>query len=308
VGFTAPSIDGQANAIETAHYIAQVEPESITYVETHGTGTTVGDPIEINALTKAFNTDKKAFCGIGSVKTNIGHADTAAGAAGFIKTTLALKHKLIPPSLHFERPNSKCDFVNSPFYVNARLSKWENDNYPLRAGVSSFGIGGTNAHVLLQEAPPIPGNQPSLPPGDYHLVTLSAKTSTALDKIASNLAAFLNRNRDIDLADTVYTLQLGRHHFGYRRILVCSNQNQLIDALNSLPDRQTQNTGRDRHFFSLPAGESKLVVLVFPGFNVPDINMGPQLYRQETVFRQQVQRCLEILNTLPGFDSKAILN
>ncbi|HEV2763752.1 MAG TPA: polyketide synthase, partial [Pyrinomonadaceae bacterium] len=149
VGYTAPSVEGQARAISEAHAMAGVDPSTITYVETHGTGTVLGDPIEIAALTKAFRarTDKKQFCAIGSVKTNVGHLDTAAGVAGLIKTALALKHKRLPPSLHFERPNPRIDFAGSPFFVNRRLAEWEANGTPRRAGVSSFGVGGTNAHA-----------------------------------------------------------------------------------------------------------------------------------------------------------------
>ena len=153
VSYTAPRIDTQAKVIRTAQVVAEVEPETITYIEAHGTGTALGDPIEIAALTQAFrsSTQKKGFCAIGSVKTNIGHLDTAAGVTGLIKTVLALKHKQIPPSLHFEQPNPEIDFANSPFYVNTTLSEWETNGTPRRAGVSSFGLGGTNAHVILEE-------------------------------------------------------------------------------------------------------------------------------------------------------------
>ncbi|MCC3433252.1 MAG: polyketide synthase, partial [Microcoleus sp. PH2017_04_SCI_O_A] len=155
VGYTAPSIDGQAQAIADALAIAEIPPETVSYIEAHGTGTPLGDPIEIAALTQAFSVDtkKKGFCAIGSAKTNIGHLDTAAGVAGLIKTVQALKHQLIPPSLHFEQPNPQIDFANSPFYVNTQLSEWKAGKSPRRAGVSSFGIGGTNAHVVLEEAP-----------------------------------------------------------------------------------------------------------------------------------------------------------
>jgi acyl transferase domain-containing protein len=154
VGYTAPSIDGQAEVIAEAMMLAEVEPDTIDYIQAHGTGTALGDPIEIAALTKVFraNTDKKGFCAIGSVKTNIGHLDAAAGVAGLIQTVLALKHKSIPPSLNFDRPNPEIDFANSPFYVNTKLQEWQTGNKPRRAGVSSLGIGGTNAHVVLEEA------------------------------------------------------------------------------------------------------------------------------------------------------------
>lgn len=153
LAFTAPSIEGQAEAIITAQEMAEIEPESITYIETHGTGTQLGDPVEIETSALAFNTGKRGYCAIGSVKSNTGHLDNAAGAAGFIKAVLAVYHRLIPPGLHYTTPNPKIDFHNSPFYVNHELLEWKNDRYPLRAGVSSFGIGGTNAHVVLEEAP-----------------------------------------------------------------------------------------------------------------------------------------------------------
>src|SRR5262245_28005667 len=175
IGYTAPSIEGQARAIAMAQMIAGVEAETITYVEAHGTGTALGDPAEVAALTKAFraSTSKKNFCAIGSVKSNVGHLDAAAGIAGLIKTILALKHRQLPPSLHFERPNPEIDFANSPFYVNNRLQEWRSESARLRAGVSSFGVGGTNAHVILEEAPEIePGGRGR----DYQLIVISAKS------------------------------------------------------------------------------------------------------------------------------------
>ncbi|HAJ59260.1 MAG TPA: beta-ketoacyl synthase, partial [Cyanobacteria bacterium UBA8543] len=186
VGYTAPSIEGQAKVIVEALALADVEPETISYIETHGTGTALGDPIEIAALSKAFraSTSKRGFCAIGSVKTNIGHLDAAAGVTGLIKTALALNHKLIPPTLNFEQPNPQIDWENSPFYVNAQLQEWKADSTPRRAGVSSFGMGGTNAHVILEEAPPVAAYSPSRP---WQLLLLSAKTESALEKATDNL-------------------------------------------------------------------------------------------------------------------------
>lgn len=186
VGYTAPSVDGQREVILEALAVAEVEPETINYIEAHGTGTPLGDPIEIAALTQAFraSTSKKGFCAIGSVKTNIGHLNTAAGVTGLIKTVLALQNRQIPPSLHFQEPNPQIDFANSPFYVNHQLSEWQTNGTPRRAGVSSFGIGGTNAHVILEEAPMIEASSPSRP---YQLLLLSAKTSTALDSATVHL-------------------------------------------------------------------------------------------------------------------------
>ncbi len=184
VGYTAPSTVGQMEVIRAAHQVAEVEPESISYVETHGTGTMLGDPIEVEALEQAFNTDKKKFCPIGSVKTNVGHLNKAAGVVGFIKTVLALEHKEIPPSINFKTPNPAIDFENSPFFVNTELREWKNDKYPLRAGVSSFGIGGTNAHVVLEEAPEVKINSNGR---DWNLLLLSANTKSALKKSTENL-------------------------------------------------------------------------------------------------------------------------
>ncbi|MGH7792540.1 MAG: type I polyketide synthase, partial [Thermodesulfobacteriota bacterium] len=219
VGYTAPSVDGQVEVIAMAQAIAGVDADTISYIETHGTATPLGDPIEIAALTKAFraNTKRQRFCAIGSVKTNIGHLDAAAGVAGLIKTALALKHRMLPPSLHFEAPNPNIDFDNSPFYVNARLAEWKRGGTPLRAGVSSFGIGGTNAHVIVEEAPPLEASGPSKP---WQLLVLSAKSGAALENMTENLLQHLKEHPNINLADVAYTLQLGRRSFSQRRMLV----------------------------------------------------------------------------------------
>src|SRR5438874_5027616 len=179
-GYTAPSVNSQADAVVEALANAGVEAESITYIEAHGSGTPVGDPIEISALTKAFRTftQRSAYCGIGSVKTNVGHLDAAAGIAGIVKTALALKHRQLPPSLHFSEPNPEIDFPNTPFYVNTQLREWTSDG-PRRAGVMSTGMGGTNAHVVLEEAPEPQVSTNATAP---HLLILSAKTETALDQ------------------------------------------------------------------------------------------------------------------------------
>jgi acyl transferase domain-containing protein len=192
VGYTAPGVNGQAEVIALAQALAGVDPDTITYIETHGTGTPLGDPIEIAALHQAFSasTDRKNFCAIGSLKTNVGHLDPAAGVSGLIKTVLAIEHGELPPSLHFNRPNPKIDFANSPFYVNTSLAEWKTNGYPRRAGVSSFGIGGTNAHVILEEAPQVERSDPSRP---SQLLVLSGKTSSALEKLTDALADFLDR-------------------------------------------------------------------------------------------------------------------
>ena len=292
VGYAAPSVEGQADAIQTAQRISRVEPESISYIETHGTGTILGDPIEIEALKIAFNTDKKQFCRIGSVKTNIGHLEYAAGITGFIKTVLMLKYKQIPPSLNFQTPNPKIDFENSPFLVNTRLTNWQNDDYPLRAGVSSFGIGGTNAHVVLEEAP-----EPVKSPAGrfWQLLLASAKTETALNKICVNLVEYLKCNSTVNFPDLAYTLAVGRAHFPYRKMFVCTDSVNAIQCLAG----QVQS-------FIIPV-ENLDLVFMFPGEGSQYPNMGRELYETEPLFREEINHCDEILRRVLNISLKAIL-
>lgn len=217
-GYTAPGVEGQAAVIQTALQVAQVEAESIGYIEAHGTGTELGDPIEIEALSLAFDTDKKGFCRIGSVKSNVGHLDNAAGITGMIKAVLCLNHKQIPPTLHYYTPNSRIDFDNSPFKVNNTLFQWTNQDTPRRAGVSSFGIGGTNVHIILEEAPPV--QQRDSEHTGPQLLILSARTQSSLDRATIKLVDRLNREGGYRLEDVAYTLQVGRRPFRYRRMLV----------------------------------------------------------------------------------------
>jgi len=237
IGITAPSIEGQAEVIRMALQLGEVESESIDYVETHGTGTLLGDPVEIQGLKLAFDTKKKGYCAIGSVKTNIGHLDTAAGVAGFIKTVLLLMHRLIPPTLHFEIPNSKIDFISTPFYVNTKLEALENDNYPLRAGVSAFGIGGTNAHIVLEEwfkeqnVNKQKTQLNSSEAGEFHVIPLSARTDSALNLMKLNLAEYLHKYPSLNLKNVAYTLQIGRKAFPYRWMTVCSTVAEACEAL-----------------------------------------------------------------------------
>ena len=298
VGYTAPSTEGQARVIAQAQTVAEVDPESITYVETHGTGTTLGDPIEIAALTKVFrqSTQKKQFCAIGSLKTNMGHLDAASGVGGLMKTVLALKHKLIPPSLHFEEPSPKIDFANSPFYVNTSLSEWESNGIPRRAGVSSFGIGGTNAHVILEEAPLLP---PSTGSRSNHLLLLSAKTSTALEQVSANLGKYLQENPELPLADVAYTLSCGRREFEHRRILVCQKTHEAAITLTYL-DSSAVSSNRLQ-------SPDRPVVFMFPGQGVQYVNMTRELYKTEPLFRQQVDLCSEILEPELELDLRQIL-
>lgn len=227
-GFTAPSVEGQRDVVIAAHQIAGVDPESITYVETHGTATTLGDPVEVEGLKQAFQTSRKAFCGLGSVKTNIGHLDAAAGVAGFIKTVLAIRNREIPPTLNFERPNPKIDFIDSPFFINTELRPWITDGGPIRAGVSTFGVGGTNAHIVLEEPPVVVTSASSR---KAQPLCLSARTATALQTMAKNLADFIETHPEASLADVAFTLGMGRKAFSHRRCLLVTDQQDAIVQL-----------------------------------------------------------------------------
>jgi len=298
VGYTAPSVDGQAEVIAEALALAGVESETLSYIEAHGTGTALGDPIEIAALKKVFgaSTQKKNFCAIGSVKTNVGHLGAASGVTGLIKTVLALKHQLLPASLHFEEPNPKIDFANSPFYVNAERSEWKKGKTPRRAGVSSFGIGGSNAHVILEEAPTVEASEPGRA---HQLLVLSAKTSSALESATANLVAHLKQHPDLNLADVAYTLQVGRRAFNHRRIVVCETIEDAVKALET-PDLPQVLT-----HFQEPCHRS--VVFMFPGQGSQYVNMGWELYQAEPIFREQVDRCCELLKPHLGLDLRQVL-
>ncbi|MTJ47693.1 non-ribosomal peptide synthetase/type I polyketide synthase [Dolichospermum sp. UHCC 0259] len=308
VGYTAPSIDGQAAVIAAAQEDAAIAPETITYIEAHGTGTALGDPIEIAGLTQAFRmkTDKKGYCAIGSVKSNIGHLNTVAGVTGLIKTALALKHQQIPPSLNFERPNPGIDFPNSPFYVNTQLSPWESNDFPRRAGVSSFGFGGTNAHVVLEEwdnaarkSQVNTSTSSVTSQKSKELIVISAKTATALDTATINLTTHLQANPEINLADVAYTLAVGRVGFNHRRILVASD---LVDAANTL------NTGeKNRVFTNSGTIKPRSVVFMFSGQGSQYVNMARELYETEPYFQEQIDISCEILQPHLGFNLRDVL-
>ncbi|WP_375501129.1 SDR family NAD(P)-dependent oxidoreductase [uncultured Nostoc sp.] len=302
LSYTAPRIDGQAKVIRAAQLTAEVEPETITYIEAHGTATPLGDPIEVAALTQVFSphTEKKHFCALGSVKTNVGHLNTAAGVAGFIKTVLALKHGLLPPSLHFEEPNPQIDFENSPFYVNTELSQWKVNNVPRRAGVSSFGIGGTNAHVILEEAPvDIRQDIDLCQSRPWQLLVLSAKTSSALENATVNLATHLKHNPTLNLADVAHVLQVGRRAFNHRRILVCQDLNDAVQALDS-PNQERVLTN-----FQEPC--DRPIVFIFPQEEVLCVNRTLELYQYEPTFRQWIDSCSEIIKSDRELDLRTVL-
>ncbi|MEC5144140.1 polyketide synthase [Chitinophaga sp. 212800010-3] len=284
IGYAAPGIKGQEAVVRSALRMAAVAPETISYVETHGTGTSLGDLIEIEALTKAFNTTRKQYCAIGAVKTNIGHTDTAAGLAGFIKTVLQLRHRLLVPSLHFEKPNPKINFANSPFYVHTTLEKWNSEIYPLRAGVSSFGIGGTNAHVVLEEYLAV---KHDAVPSSYHVLSVAAQSATALQQQLANIAVALRQCPEKSLEDICYTLHTGRRHFSHRYSVVAKNREEIWEKINTANVVTAGNVAR----------ETPLTVLLFPGQGYQYINMGRQLYEQITTFREAVDTCAEILET-----------
>ncbi len=296
VGFTAPAVDGQFEVISEALAVADVDPATITYIEAHGTGTALGDPIEIAALTKAFRayTDKKQYCGIGSVKSNIGHCDTAAGMAGLIKAVHALSHRKIPPSLHYETPNPEIDFENSPFFVNTSLRDWETERIPRRAGVSSFGMGGTNAHLILEEPPEA---RPTLPGKPYQLLIWSAQTESAREAMSRNLAAFLESHREVQLADVAYTLQEGRRALSLRGMLVCHD---VEDAIAGLADPKRVLEG------ATVSPEAK-AVFMFPGQGAQYANMGRDLYESEAVFRETLDACCDRLRPHLGLDLRTVL-
>ena len=298
-GYTAPSIDGQADVIAEAQAVAGVTPDTITYVETHGTGTALGDPIEIAALRQVFRagTDRAGFCALGAVKTSIGHLDAAAGIAGLIKTVQALRHREIPPTLHFKRPNPKLELEGSPFFVADALRPWDVPaGQPRRAGVSSFGIGGTNAHAVLQEAPP---REPSGPSRPRHLLVLSARTPSALEETTANLVRWLEEHADANLADVAYTLQVGRRPFKQRRTVICRDVADAIDALRTL-DPERVRTDVDPHRMTP-------IVYLFPGQGSQHPGMARQAYETEPVFRAEVDRCASLLQPHLGLDIREVI-
>ncbi|OAB58115.1 hypothetical protein AY600_04800 [Phormidium willei BDU 130791] len=291
VGYTAPSVGGQAAAIAQALVLAEVESESLSYVEAHGTGTALGDPIEVTALSQAFASSTRQFCALGSVKGNIGHLDAAAGIAGLIKTSLALHHRQLPPSLHFQQPNPQIDFANSPFYVNRELSPWSGQT-PRRAGVSAMGIGGTNAHVVLQEAPE---RLPSGPSRPWQLLPLSAKTPQALERAQQNLLAHLQTDNNLNLADVAYTLTMGRTAFEQRQIWLCGDR---ADAITQL--QATAPT-------PIPTQERVSIAFLCPGQGSQSVDMARELYEQEPRFREVVDDCCEQLWQREGLDLRSHL-
>jgi len=292
VGFLAPSVEGQTAVITEALEFAGVSASDISYVETHGTGTVVGDPIEVRALTQAFrkSTSRTSFCAIGSLKTNVGHLDAAAGVAALIKTVLALKHKQIPASLHFENPNPLLEIKSSPFYVNATLAEWPSSDrtspdqtspgQPRRAGVTSLGIGGTNAHVIVEEAAPAALIRESR---RYQLITVSAKSAAAADRALANLTGHIQAHPELNLADVAFTTQVGRQAFTHRRALVVESSPSAAAETKMQPASGTASDTPPR------------VIFMFSGQGSQHVNMARELYEHEPVFRESIDLCASIL-------------
>lgn len=306
VGYTAPSVKGQANVITAALAAANVPAESVSYLEAHGTGTALGDPVEVEALTQAYRqmTVQNAFCAIGTVKSNVGHLMMAAGMPGLMKTALALQHGLLPPTLHFTQPNPRIDFANSPFYVNTQLTPWPHKGAtPRRAGLSSFGMGGTNAHLVLEEAPlpTAPTIAPTTTP-PWRLCTLSAKNPAALQALVQRYHAHLQRQPDTDLADLCFTTQVGRTHFAYRLALTAQSVDDLAQQLATLAEQPVDLAPTAAVSASQPQ-----CAFLFTGQGSQYLHMGRQLYESYPVFRQALDRCAEILQPHLGESLLAIL-
>jgi acyl transferase domain-containing protein/acyl carrier protein len=296
-GFTAPAVAGQAEAITMALAKANVDARTIDYVEASGTATPLGDPIEVTALTQAFGafTQDKQFCVIGSIKPNVGHPDRAAGMLGLIKTVEALSHRLIPPTLFFKTPNPEIDFASSPFYVSTRAEPWEKKDGPRRAGVNSVGTGGTNAHVILEEAPV---QQASAPGRASKLIVLSARSGSALESMTSRLLEFLQDNPSVNLSDAAFTLQVGRRRFSHRRAIVCSQRGDLLEALRGeRPESVLTHVAGTRSYST--------------GFIFADAESAcdpklPQFYFTEPVFRDELDRCSNLFKPLLGVDPRTV--
>ncbi|HEX6747473.1 MAG TPA: beta-ketoacyl synthase N-terminal-like domain-containing protein [Longimicrobium sp.] len=298
VAYTAPGVEGQAAVIGEALALAGVDPDTVGFVETHGTGTELGDTIEIAALTRAYraSTRRTGFCALGAVKTSVGHLDTAAGIAGFIKAVLALEHGEIPPLVNFTAPNPRLDLPSSPFYVPSVAKGWETDGHPRRAGVSSFGIGGTNAHVVLEEAP---ATSPSGPSRPWQLLAVSARSGAAADAAASRLADHLQQHPDLPLADVAFTLREGRRAFSHRRVAVVrAGEDAAAILRGAVPGRVAGGVAE---------ANTPSVAFLFPGLGDHYPNMARGLYEAEPAFRAEVDRCAEILRPLLDLDLREVV-
>lgn len=299
IGYTAPSILGQEALLRHLYDGTGIETESIGLVECHGSATPLGDPVEVEALRRAFHKNIGEYCALGSIKSNFGHADCAAGVASLIKVVLSLVNRRIPALLNFEKPNPKIDLENSPFYVNTETVDWKNEKYPLRGGVNSLGLGGTNAHVIVQEAPPPGQIEVSEPSREYKVLPLSAKTAAALDNMTKNLAAYLEKNPGAELADVAYSLQKGRAMFSHRRAFACKDTKDALQQISN-PDYAPVQP-----FY---AGKTdRPLVFMFSGQGSEYIDMGRDLYHTEPSFREDIDSSFDYLTGLIGEDIKHVL-
>lgn len=298
IGYTAPSTTGQEDVISRAINNSGIDLETISYIETHGTGTKLGDPIEIQALQQVFGTqtNKEQYCALGSVKTNIGHLDTASGIAGFIKTALSIYYKKIPPIMHFHKPNSKIIFDKTPFYINSELKEWRTKDIPLRAGVSSFGIGGTNAHAILEEAPE--KNKNSLQ-NNHKLLVWSAKNKESLERMNDKYLDFFNGNKDINIHDLSYTLTSGRKELESRQAIVSQTIDDVISIL--------KNKNAIKPFIINTEGNNFDTVFMFTGQGSQYIKMTYDLYQNEPVFKFYIDECCSLLKSIIDIDLKEII-
>ncbi|WP_369211093.1 type I polyketide synthase [Streptomyces flavofungini] len=301
-GYTAPSVDGQAEVVTEALELAGVDPATVGYVETHGTGTPLGDPIELAALTRAYGagSDGGDHCAIGSVKSNLGHLDAAAGVTGLIKAALSLKHEAIPPTLHWERPNPGLKLESGPFYVNTALRAWPREDEPRRAGVSSFGIGGTNVHVVLEEAPAEEPAQPHEGADDAartRLLPLSAKSASALAEAAGRLADRLESAADLPLDAVAHTLARRRAQFDHRAAVVARSGDEAVSALRRLAQGPPPAA----------AADDAPVAFLFPGQGSQYPGMARGLYERRGVFAAEFDRCAELFTPFLGEDLRTLV-
>ncbi|MBU8697068.1 SDR family NAD(P)-dependent oxidoreductase [Bacillus pumilus] len=284
VGYTAPSVSGQASVIESALEMAETEPETISYIEAHGTGTPVGDPIEIEALTRAFQTNQQGYCRIGSVKANIGHLDAASGVAGFIKTVMMLHHRQFAPMPHFDKPNHRISFDQTPFYVGTDKEEWKTSHLPRRAGVSAFGIGGANAHVILEEALPRKANSKV---SSKELIVLSARSTHDLKNVIKNLKGYVSSHPDLSLGEAAYTLQSGRKAFKYRKAFVSSTREELLHELQLLNE---ETAGRESFLY-------KRISMKLTGYHESGLRDYIKLYEKDPSFKIEVDRIISLVQT-----------
>ncbi|NND40406.1 MAG: type I polyketide synthase, partial [Pseudomonadales bacterium] len=299
VSYLAPSVEGQASAMVEALELAELDPESVGFIECHGTGTELGDPIEVAALAEAYaGAAENRACAIGSVKSNIGHLDTAAGVASLIKAVLSLKHRQLVPTVNYRAPNPAIDFANSRFYVNAETKDWHSEQ-PRRAAVNSLGVGGTNAHVILEEPPAKAGRQ-AISTSKAQLLLLSAQSEPALRRNAVKLAEFLgNPESPSRLADVALTLATGRKAFKQRGFIVASESSEAIDKLDTLDPENIVSLEK--------SSRPRKIAFMFAGGGAQYAGMGHGLYREEPVYRNAVEECLAILESLVDYDLRSLL-